>query len=426
MEITTQSQSDGHELRLNGRLDANWADLVDQTIEAAIRSGHHQVTLEFSQVSYVSSAGIRVLLKHYKQLKAAKGHLRVVRPTDSVFSVLKLSGIASMLVQGLQNAVAPVVAAVAAAAPASVVEPVVKRWSREGVEFEAHELGPIRPLDATLIGNPAGLSQGTFRTSDIRPIRCGADTLMVGLGGFGNGPGDVVGRLGESLAAAGTVISLPTDGSSVPDYQVSEAQLVPEIQLQYGIGIRGTPSRLFRFEAGRSGRGVVGLSQVVEAILDSTGWSAAGFAFLAESACVIGASLQRSPAADQDPLAFPGIRDWISFTTERSDERHGLLIVGMAVRNPRTEGAAWFRPIGSGTTAQGHFHAAVFPYRPLPKGRLELVDTVQGWVSNAAAQTVLHLVADERPFEGVGQTDLMRGACWAGPIEGSGEIQRNS
>lgn len=423
MEITAHSQSDGHELRLNGRLDANWADLVDQTIEAAIRSGHHRVTLEFSQVSYVSSAGIRVLLKHYKQLKAAKGHLRVVCPTDSVFSVLKLSGIASMLVQGLQNAVAPVVAAVAAA---SAPEPAVTRWTREGVEFESHDLGPVIPLEAILLGNPAGLASGRLRPSDIQSVRCGIDTLLVGLGGFGTQPADVVGRLGESLAVAGTAISLPTDGSSVPDYQTSEGQLVPEIQLQYGIGVRGTPSRLFRFEAGKSGRGVIGLSQAVEAILDHTGWSAAGFAFLAEGACVIGASLQRSPSADPDPFAFPGIRDWISFTTERSDERHGLLIVGVATRNPSQSEATWFRPIGSGTTAQGHFHAAVFPYRPLPKGRLDLVDTVQGWVSGSAAQTVLHLIADERPFEGVGQTDLMRGACWAGPIEGLGRSPRNS
>lgn len=423
MEITAHSQSDGHELRLVGRLDANWADLVDQTIEAAIRSGHHRVTLDFSEVSYVSSAGIRVLLKHYKQLKAAKGHLRVVRPTDSVFSVLKLSGIASMLVQGLQNAVAPVIAAVAAA---SASEPAVTRWTREGVEFESHDLGPVTALEANLLGDPAGLGSGRLRPSDIRPVRCGTDTLLVGLGGFGTQPAEVAGRLGESLAVSGTAISLPTDGSSVPDYQVCEGQLVPEIQLQYGIGVRGTPSRLFRFEAGKSRRGVIGLSQAVEAILDHAGWSAAGFAFLAESACVIGASLQRPPAREQDPLAFPGVRDWISFTTERSDERHGLLIVGMAIRNPSQDGGAWFRPIGSGTTAHGHFHAAVFPYRPLPKGRLDLVDTVQGWVSGSAAQTVLHLIADERPFEGVGETDLMRGACWAGPIEGAGRIQRNS
>jgi hypothetical protein len=28
----------------------------------------------------------------------------------------------------------------------------------------------------------------------------------------------------------------------------------------------------------------------------------------------------------------------------------------------------------------------------------------------------MHLMADERRFEGVGETDLMRGACWVGPL----------
>jgi hypothetical protein len=31
-------------------------------------------------------------------------------------------------------------------------------------------------------------------------------------------------------------------------------------------------------------------------------------------------------------------------------------------------------------------------------------------------QTLLHLLADDRQFEGVGQSEFMRGACWMGPI----------
>ena len=58
----------------------------------------------------------------------------------------------------------------------------------------------------------------------------------------------------------------------------------------------------------------------------------------------------------------------------------------------------------------------MFPYRPLPKGNLNLKESVAGLLATESAQTVLHLLADEREFEGVGQTDLMRGACWAGPL----------
>ena len=34
----------------------------------------------------------------------------------------------------------------------------------------------------------------------------------------------------------------------------------------------------------------------------------------------------------------------------------------------------------------------------------------------SAPNTVMHLMADSRPFEGVGQSDLVRGACWFGPL----------
>jgi hypothetical protein len=32
------------------------------------------------------------------------------------------------------------------------------------------------------------------------------------------------------------------------------------------------------------------------------------------------------------------------------------------------------------------------------------------------AQTLLHLLNDDREFEGLGQSEFMRGACWIGPI----------
>jgi hypothetical protein len=208
------------------------------------------------------------------------------------------------------------------------------------------------------------------------------------------------------------------DGSSVPDFQIAEGLLVPEVSLLYGLTAKGQFARLLRFEAAESKRGVVALAEFVEAALENLQTSSAGFAILAESASVVGATLRRSPALanGESPWTFPGVRDWLSFTTERSDERDVTLILGVAVREPAGEAAQFFRRIGPGTTAQGHFHAAVFPYRPLPKGNVSLKDTVAGLLATESAQTVVHLLADEREFEGVGQTDLMRGACWIGPL----------
>jgi hypothetical protein len=64
-----------------------------------------------------------------------------------------------------------------------------------------------------------------------------------------------------------------------------------------------------------------------------------------------------------------------------------------------------------------HVHAAVFPYRPVPRGELPFGKTVAEVLSASTPNAVLHLMADTRPFEGVGETDLVRGACWVGPLQ---------
>src|SRR5258705_5894100 len=130
MEITQQPRDGRLELQLKGRLDANWADRVGSAIETAIRAGQHQIDLDLGEVDYISSAGIRVLVKYFKQLKTAQGTLRVVRAAEAVLSVLQLSGIAGLLA-------APVEAPRTAPSPAQT-----PRWERNGVAFEAHDQAP--------------------------------------------------------------------------------------------------------------------------------------------------------------------------------------------------------------------------------------------------------------------------------------------
>jgi hypothetical protein len=269
-----------------------------------------------------------------------------------------------------------------------------------------------------LVGQPEAFATGNLVATQSQRLRCTADTLAIGLGAFGRSPEDAQSRFGESLAIGGVAVTMPTDGSSLPDYQVTEGQLVPELHLLYGLTARGAFSRLLRFEAGGSQRGVISLGELVEAALIELESPSAAFAMLAESACVVGAMLQRSPAlaAGQPALAFPVVRDWLTFTSERSDERNLVLLLGLAQRTAHPDLSACLRPIGPGTDAYGHFHAAVFPYRPLPKGRLDLSEALTDVLAIESAQTVMHLLADEREFEGVGQTDLMRGACWVGPL----------
>src|SRR5262245_23392027 len=97
MEILKTQRDDVLELRLRGRLDAYWADHVGKAIDNAIRAGSHRIEVNLAEVDYLSSAGLRLLLQYYKQLKAVQGSLAVTQPSSGAYTILKMAGFAMMI-----------------------------------------------------------------------------------------------------------------------------------------------------------------------------------------------------------------------------------------------------------------------------------------------------------------------------------------
>ena len=70
---------------------------------------------------------------------------------------------------------------------------------------------------------------------------------------------------------------------------------------------------------------------------------------------------------------------------------------------------------------QGHFHAAVVPYRPLPAGALDLAATISNLFEPGRIETILHLLGDSRPILGAGESTFTRGVIWYVPLAVEGE-----
>ena len=92
--------------------------------------------------------------------------------------------------------------------------------------------------------------------------------------------------------------------------------------------------------------------------------------------------------------------------------------MGVAGRAIVGESAQFMRPMQADSKVSAHIHAAVFPYRPVQRGELPVAKTVAETLTASAPIGVLHLMADTRRFEGVGETELARGACWMGALHG--------
>ena len=114
-----------------------------------------------------------------------------------------------------------------------------------------------------------------------------------------------------------------------------------------------------------------------------------------------GAALRRSPTepiANGGFFAHPGVRGRLTFTTERAFQRSVVLTAGVVVRRNGRSAPALDQLRPSGPGIDGHFHAAAFRFRPLPKGAIDLGETVTTLFESEQLLGVLHLLHDDRPI----------------------------
>jgi len=408
MEIVTQQLGDALEVKVKGRLDNYWTEHLRGNLEEVIRGGAHGIRLNLSEISFLSSAGVGLLVKFHTQLKGIGGSFIVTSPSDRVKQVLDLCRLSNILLVQTTSAAQP---------PVQKAE--VRRFSSSAASFEVMECAPGKPLICERVGDPGLLKGCHFGPADCQMITYPPATFGFGLGAFGHGFEDAQTRFGEFLAVGGSAAYLPTDGTNVPDFMVSSGKLVPEMNVLYGLRGEGGFTHLMRFETS-SAEGPISLARLVCTALEVSGATPIGMVMVVESAGLVGAALRRSPAAatgvSDAPFKYPEVRTWLSFSTERLYSRSLALISGVAASSECAPLASLLRPLGTEATPMGHFHAAAFSYRPLQKGSIDLQTTVTTLFETETLQGVLHLLTDGRIAAGPQQSEFVRGACWIGAV----------
>lgn len=81
---------------LNGKLDGNTSGLFSAFLASNVREEDVLVALDFSALSYLSSAGLRELLKLAKRLNTHRRRPAIAAAQPSVKVVLEISGFTSL------------------------------------------------------------------------------------------------------------------------------------------------------------------------------------------------------------------------------------------------------------------------------------------------------------------------------------------
>jgi anti-anti-sigma factor len=101
MEIKKFANESVIELRVEGRIDGEGANRLEEEILTTIRTGAQTIYVHLGDATFLCSAGLRVLLQYWRQMKNAGKVLQATRPSPEVDAVLATSGFKDMLVEKL-------------------------------------------------------------------------------------------------------------------------------------------------------------------------------------------------------------------------------------------------------------------------------------------------------------------------------------
>ncbi|MEO5373214.1 MAG: STAS domain-containing protein [Alphaproteobacteria bacterium] len=92
MEVTMSSNGPVLLVTIKGRLDGNTSPGLERDLLGRIQAGETTIVMDFADVDYVSSAGLRVMMVAAKRVRAAHGSVVLCAINDNVLEVLRLSG----------------------------------------------------------------------------------------------------------------------------------------------------------------------------------------------------------------------------------------------------------------------------------------------------------------------------------------------
>ena len=95
MTIEKYAENEKLTLKISGRLDTTTAPDLEKEIGDSLE-GVEELIMDMEGLEYISSAGLRVILKAQKQMNT-QGSMKLVNVNDSVLEVIDITGFIDIL-----------------------------------------------------------------------------------------------------------------------------------------------------------------------------------------------------------------------------------------------------------------------------------------------------------------------------------------
>ena len=235
MEIRSDTMNSIPLLTLEGRWDGYGASQFEKEVPSLAEQGI-DVIVDLSGVGYLSSSGIRSLLKLENALRPKGAHTILVKPSPFVSEVLNCTGLLRQLrVAGSTEE---------AAAMATGRSPESQAPFQQIIDGREYLLRRLNEKRCTLDiwGVPPDSPDRMVREEDIMEVPLDDMGYSFGIGGFGNSRQEASASLGEYVSIPGVAGAVPGDGNGFPDFLLAREQPDAKVYVAAAAGFSGPPS----------------------------------------------------------------------------------------------------------------------------------------------------------------------------------------
>ena len=97
LSIETDNRQSVSLMKVKGRVDSETAPDLDDALEKLLQDNHNKIVLNLQHVDYMSSAGLRAMVKAYQAAKKSGGDVRLASVSTPVEVILRTVGMMQML-----------------------------------------------------------------------------------------------------------------------------------------------------------------------------------------------------------------------------------------------------------------------------------------------------------------------------------------
>jgi anti-sigma B factor antagonist len=80
-------------ITVKGRVDSSTADQFEAAVTDELKSGQRNLVFDLSEVDFLSSAGLRILVMSRKEAQKGGGVVRLAKPSPRVKETLEIAGL---------------------------------------------------------------------------------------------------------------------------------------------------------------------------------------------------------------------------------------------------------------------------------------------------------------------------------------------